>query len=208
VTAGGAAFGVALPLPGSAARAGQAPDPILAADAELIALGQKISELRALERKAHAEVDRRGEAFDAIKPAKPPILLWRPTDPISMPPLIVEGPNPWWVNMRFTLEEEEYGMRPGLPPPGHDGFGYFTEAEMERRAEALDAWRAWQRGLDQARQDSGLADAEDKADVISVEMGGLYRQMLKLKPQTLEGFRALALATIENCWGDKSPGTA
>jgi hypothetical protein len=205
VTAGGAAFGVALPLPGSAAHGGQAPDPILAADAELIALGQKISELRVLERSANAEVDRYSDEYDAIEPPKPAVLLWRPTDPISMPPLIAEGRNTWWVNMRFTLEEEEYGLRPGLPPPGHDGFGYFTEAEMERRAEALDAWRAWQRDLDQARQESGLADAEDKADAISAEMGDLYRQMLKLKPQTLEGFQALALATIENCWGDEIP---
>jgi hypothetical protein len=96
--------------------------------------------------------------------------------------------------MRFALQNEKYGVRLVA-----------TQAENARLAEVLDAWHGWQRGIDQARQDSGLADAEDRADLISAEMGGLYRQMLELKPQTLDGFRALALATIENCWGDEVP---
>jgi hypothetical protein len=227
VTAGGAALATALSAHGSAAAAAQAPDPILeaiaptipaisapTADAELIALGQKISELRILERKACEEADRFSVAFDAIKLDKPRVLLWQPDDPIDLPPDVVDYSigehvaEPWWIDMRLVLQEEATGLRPSTPPPGRDQFGYFTEAEIARRGEVLDAWREWQRGLDQARQDSGLADAEDKADVISVEMGDLYRQMLELKPQTLDGFRALALATIENCWGDEVPAPA
>jgi hypothetical protein len=222
MTAGSAALATALST-GSSARAGQAPDSILeaigahkaaTADAELIALGKKVSELRVLERKAYEEASRRGEAFDAIKPEKPRVLLWQPDDPMDLPPDVVDCSigehvaEPWWINMRFVLQEERTGLRPSLPPPGSDQFGYFTKAEMARRGEVLDAWREWQRGLDRARQDSGLADAEEKADAISAEMGDLYRQMLELKPQTLDGFRALALATIENCWGDEIPDPA
>jgi hypothetical protein len=203
-------------VPGSSARAGQAPDPILeaiaptipaasasTADAELIALGHKISELRTLERKACEEADRLSVAFDAIKPQKPRVLLWQPEDPDFLPPDVVDYSigehvaEPWWINMRFALQNEKYGVRLVA-----------TQAENARLAEVLDAWHGWQRGLDQARQDSGLADAEDKADVISAEMGGLYRQMLELKPLTLDGFRALALATIESCWGDEVPAPA
>jgi hypothetical protein len=101
---------------------------------------------------------------------------------------------PWWINMRFALQNEKYGVRLVA-----------TDAENARLAEVLHAWHGWQRGLDQARQDTGLADAEDKADVISAEMGDVFRQMLKLKPQTLDGLRALALAIVENCWSDEIP---
>ncbi|MGY2904663.1 hypothetical protein [Bradyrhizobium sp. URHC0002] len=52
----------------------------------LVALGKKVSELRVLERKAFEELGRRSEAFDAIKPEKPRVLLWRPDDPIDLPP--------------------------------------------------------------------------------------------------------------------------
>jgi hypothetical protein len=34
-------------------------------------------------------------------------------------------------------------------------------------------------------------------------MGALFDEMLTLRPTTLEGFRALALATVEHCWTDE-----
>jgi hypothetical protein len=180
--------------------------------AELIALGHKVSELRALERNATEEIYPCGDAFDAIKPEKPRVPLWQPDDPIDLPPAVADYSigehvaEPWWINMRHVLQEEATALRPRLAPPGCDTPpGYFTEAEMARRGEVLDAWRTWQRGLDQARQDSGLTDAEDKAAAISAEMGGVYRQMLKLEPQSLQGLHALALAILENCWSDEIP---
>ena len=158
----------------------------------------QVSELRVLERKANAEADRLSVAFDAIKPQKPRVLLWQPEDPGFLPPDVVSigehVAEPWWIDMRHALQLEKHGVRLVA-----------TDAENARLAEVLNAWHGWQRGLDQARQDSGLADADDKADVISAEMGGLYRQMLELKPQTLDGLRALAIATIENCWSDEVP---
>ena len=228
VTAGGVAVATALSVSTTAAGAGQAPGPILAAivataDAELIALGQMISELRILERKACATIDRCIDVFDAIKPEKPHVLLWREDDPIFLPPVfdrwqnrppsvlpsvIDDGEPRWWIDMRHALQNEAFGLRPKRRPDGCDDLaaaGCCTDSDLARLDEALDAWHRWEDGLERARQDSGLADAEDKADVITAEMGGLFRQMLELMPQTLDGFRAIALAIIENCWSDEIP---
>jgi hypothetical protein len=61
------------------------------------------------------------------------------TDPISLPPDIVDRSigehvaEPWWIDMRFTLDNERRGVRPAVAPAG--GSGYHTEADMARRAE-------------------------------------------------------------------------
>jgi hypothetical protein len=48
-----------------------------------------------------------------------------------------------------------------------------------------------------------LNAAEARADAIGDEMSGLYDRMLELKPTTLEGYRAFALALVHACWSDE-----
>ncbi|WP_024519394.1 hypothetical protein [Bradyrhizobium sp. Tv2a-2] len=55
----------------------------------------------------------------------------------------------------------------------------------------------------EALEHSGLAAAELAGNLISDQMTEVYKQMLGLRPTTLEGYRALALAIVENCWCDE-----
>jgi hypothetical protein len=167
-------------------------------DVELIALGRQISVHRVRERDAYAEVARCGEIFDQIKPEKPYVLLWRRLDPAFLPPnfqapaVVVGGAEHWWIDERVALQDHKYGIIPLAASAG----------DFERRAEAVNAWHEWQHGLDKARQDSGLAVAEERANGVSAETSGVLERMLELKPMTLDGYRAIASAIVQNCGSD------
>jgi hypothetical protein len=138
-----------------------------------------------------------------MKPAKPRALVWRDDDPVflqptfecqrpkMLPAIVVEGEYRFWLDLRHILQLEKHGL---LPREG---------ADHARAAEVMSAWHEWQRGLERARQESGFAAAEDRVKAVIDEADDVYQQMLELKPTSLEGFRALALAIVENCWFGK-----
>jgi hypothetical protein len=167
-------------------------------DAELIALGRQISAHRVRERDASAEVARCRAIFDQIKPEKPHALLWRRLDPAFLPPnleakaVVVGGAEHWWIDERVVLQDHKYGINPLAASAG----------DFERRVEVVNAWHEWQHGLDKARQDSGLAAAEQRANGVSAETSGVLERMLELKPTTLDGYRAIGLAIVQNRWLD------
>jgi hypothetical protein len=55
---------------------------------------------------------------------------------------------------------------------------------------------------DQLSEHQRAVDAAEKAaDEIANELADVYTAMLTLRPQTLEGFKALAAAVVNSCWG-------
>jgi hypothetical protein len=75
-------------------------------------------------------------------------------------------------------------------------------SELRAQERASDAeCRALLRAKDDAAE--ALAAAEARSDAIGDEMSELYDRMLELKPTTLEGYRAFALALVQTCWSDE-----
>lgn len=131
--------------------------------------------------------------------------------------------NPWhvralaekkrpFVNWIFTGTAEESRKYLHLEPEDAVGlrgpvkgaqhlFKSVPDTHMQKRADDLvKAQTEWDEADERARQASGYEAADHKRNLISEAMSDAFDEMLKLRPSTLDGYRALALAIVEHCW--------
>lgn len=174
-------------LASAAAAAAIAPAAAAAAacdDSELIALGRKISRLRELEKLAVEETSRLHAVAEEMTPPKPKTLLWRDRDPVPPELDIENGEVARWCSIPAL---SDLAKRP-------------AESWIGRAFELISAWREWRAAAQEARDRSGGTAADHAVESIQDEMSEVYGRMLQLRPSTLEGYRALALAIVQGCW--------
>lgn len=204
-------------------------------DAELVRLAEEIGRLREKEIAASAECLRTHDLFREMGPEKPRALLWRLYDPVGYadrnPIVLPNGSRLLWcddaqirklktrkepfLNWEFIGTEEQWINDLGLPPNdpvipiqgrhAHLFRSWPDKKKTQRAEELVQAFDQWEAAQEAALVASGYNAAEEAADAIGNRMNELFEQMLELTPATLEGYRAMATAVIDNCWGGDIP---
>lgn len=82
-------------------------------------------------------------------------------------------------------------------------FSVGHEQRAKRAAEIVTAFDGYRTGDEAALQKSGYETAEADVDRILNRMSDVVERMLEIKPKTLRGAKALAVAVLINCWSGK-----
>lgn len=199
-------------------------------DAELVRLAAEISQLCVQEKSASAECARCYDIFKALEPEKPRALLWRIGDPVGHTDVdsikLPNGSLLLWCDfpqIRKLAQRKEpfrqwffdgtdddwkkfrsmFGRNFQEPPKGYEHLfrSFPDDRRQERAAELVSAFNDWDAKCDRALDQSGSTAAEEAFERVGRKMSDAYKRMLELRPTTLEGYRALAQAMVENCWG-------
>ena len=205
-------------------------------DAKLVQLAEEIAQLRELEAVASAECVRTNDLFQTMLPEKPRTLLWRLNDPVRPgnqdPVVLPNGSRLLWrdnaqirklktrkepfLSWEFIGTDEQWrddlGLLPSdpvIPLKGRHEHLFRSWPDRKKNARAAELVRAldqWEAAQEAALVASGYNAAEEAANAISDKMIELFFQMVALTPSSLEGYRAMASAVINNCWSGEIPG--
>lgn len=189
--------------------------------ARLTADRKKMDVLEAEQRLAH-------ERFLELCPEKPEALLWRWNDIVGSErgtTFVRDGKHLSWCNAgeirklrgKTMVSYEFIGTdadHDTMPVRGYDDLGadpkyaHFFEAvpnaKRQARADqliaALDEYEAAERA---AEVMSGLDARDEQFEALEGQMLDAFRQMTRLVPTTLDGYRAMATAVVAYCWSGK-----
>jgi hypothetical protein len=193
-------------------------------DTELVGLAAQIKDLHTKVRVAQEDLARCSEIFEEMEPELPQALLWQMDDYVRRSAHLSEDGRPF-INMNdveklrartsfhqyhFTGTKEEWD-RLGLsnwrdnrimPVVGYDHlFLSFNDDRREKRAKAIIAAADEYEALwAEANEKSGYRAAEEKVERIYGEMDDAFDRMVSIKPTTLNGYRAMAIAIFHLCW--------
>jgi hypothetical protein len=197
------------------------------ADAELVALANELADLLPEREAAADEVMRCELAYRASDTQYPAAMLWRPNDPVPHTRdkhITEDGQVRYWCNeaaikklpgrtfqkWQFVGNDEErqilsihyfedHEIKPVLRYE-HCFRGEPDHLKAARAKELMTALDEHDANLVVVYEQSGMEAAEERYDQITDRMSDLFHRIKDLKAETLDGYRAKALAVVLNCW--------